>query len=79
MMTTEEMKDALRSGYPVIWRGPMDYQRARGSITAIITRCEDGYFRNYAEVTELRGNIKTIYICSPNEISRYDPLNTGGK
>ncbi len=70
MMTTEQMKDALRSGYPVIWRGPMDYDRARGYVSAIITTYSDGAFRVAVEITDKRGCITR---CLPSQISIYSP------
>lgn len=70
MMTTEQMKDALRSGHPVEWVGPMDYDRARGSITAIIITYSNGAFRIAAEITDRRGNVTR---CLPSQLNLYEP------
>lgn len=69
-MTAQELKEAMREGVQVIWRGPMSYDRVRGRITAIITRHNGEGFYLSAEITDNRGNIT---ICRPAEITEYQP------
>jgi hypothetical protein len=60
MMTSDELKAALRTRCPVIWRGEMEYERARGYISAIITTYKDGAYQIAVEITDRRGNITRV-------------------
>jgi hypothetical protein len=40
-MSGEDLRRALMTKAPVIWRGRMDYERAHGYVSAIVYRCED--------------------------------------
>ena len=73
-MDSQEMKVALRSGRPVTWRGKFDYERATGTLTAIILRHINGRDILSAEITELtRGCIVT---CRADEVEYWRPAQT---
>ena len=62
-MTNEELKEALLVGRPVEWHGPLEYQRGRGVIDAIIyTRDGDfsGRVRVSARITDSYGRQLTV-------------------
>jgi len=73
-MDSQEMKLALRSGRPVSWRGKMDYERATGTLTAIILRHINGRDILSAEITEPR--TRRVVICRADEVEYWRPTQT---
>lgn len=68
-MDGAELKVALRSGRPVEWKGPMSYDYALGTVTAIILRSVHGKDVLSAEITSF--SLKSVVTCRADEIEYY--------
>ena len=68
-MESAELKAALRSGRPVEWKGPMSYDYALGTLTAIILRHINGQDVFSAEITSFSKN--HVVTCRADEIEYY--------
>lgn len=65
-MDKDTARAALRSGRPVIWRGKMDYERATGTLTALILRYVGEEFVLSAEITDPRTH--NCVVCRLEEV-----------
>ena len=70
-MEISELRQALRTGIPLIWQGKMDYERSVGRLSGIILRSgANGEDVFSCELTDRRG---CVVICRPDELRVYDP------
>lgn len=76
-MEIKELKDALKSGIPVIWRGKHDYESTIGRLTGIILRAgasgEDEFSCEITSSSSLSGR-SSVVICRPEELSLWNPM-----
>lgn len=74
-MQLGELKSAMKSGVPLIWRGRHDYERATGHLTGIILRMDEkGNERFSCELTSSASTGRnTVIVCKPEELSLYRP------
>lgn len=72
-MEISELRQALRSGVPLIWQGKMDYERSVGYLSGIILRAgPNGEDVFSCELTARN----SIIICRPEEVRIYDPVKS---
>ena len=75
-MKINELKGALKSGMPVIWRGKHDYESTVGRLTGIILRAgasgEDEFSCEITSSSSLSGR-SSVVICRPDEVSLWRP------
>ncbi len=67
MMTSEDLKDALRSGAEVTYR---DYfgQEFHGTVDAVVYRCPEGRITVSAEVRDLKAP-HSVIVTKPERLS----------
>ena len=66
-MSENELKTANRPQALVEYRGPHEYLRSLGRVTALIYRCEDGLETLTVEITS-HSTSRSRMICRPDEV-----------
>lgn len=66
-MTSEELKDALRSGAKVTYRNYFN-QKIHGTVDAVVYRCDEGKIIVSAEIRDLKAS-HSVIVAKPERLS----------
>ena len=76
-MSGEELRRALMTKAPVLWKGRMEYERTVGYVSAVIYRCDD--HQNIVVSCEItrHGSPPSVMRCRPEDVEYWRLADAG--